>query len=104
MQEDGKIGFINKKMVVGKEFVQVARSGEGEPDKRFRFASKCVEGNCPYWKKNQCNLIDVMVGVLGSDASQNQLPACSIRNECRWFDQYGSQACHVCPEIIRGIK
>jgi hypothetical protein len=30
------------------------------------------------------------------------LPRCSIRRQCRWFQERGRDACAVCPLIVRG--
>jgi hypothetical protein len=31
------------------------------------------------------------------------LPRCSIRANCRWFDQQGADACRVCPFVITDL-
>jgi hypothetical protein len=33
----------------------------------------------------------------------DQLPACNIRAECRWFRQEGRAACLRCPQIMTGV-
>jgi hypothetical protein len=45
VQKDGKLSFISQKMVVDKDFVQIAKKGRS-PEKRFRFNNKCAKTSC----------------------------------------------------------
>lgn len=99
VQKDGHVYFLNEKMMVNKEFVEIARSGRS-PEKRFRFSNKCVQGSCKQWSVNRCGVIDQLIEVFGPKDEPLKLPNCSIRSQCRWYDQHGGRACVVCPETI----
>jgi len=100
---DGQIAFAAEEAHVDREFVQLARAGRA-PEKRFRFASRCMQGGCRQWTGSRCGVIDrVLDEVAPPNASPNvpaALPACAIRDRCRWFDQAGAEACAVCTVVI----
>jgi hypothetical protein len=99
---DGRVGYLRPEVQIDAEFVATARSGRA-PEKRFRFAQPCVEGQCAQWTGSQCGIIQ---SVLESDEGRavldepRSLPRCSIRPRCRWFGEHGARACAVCPLVI----
>jgi len=94
----GELAYASERLVIDDEFVQIARAGRS-PEKRFRFSSRCVQAACRQWTGARCGVIDAVVETVGPrDATD--LPACSIRPECRWFRQSGATACAVCPEVL----
>jgi hypothetical protein len=113
----GTVGYVQPPTRVGAEFVRQAQA-LGHPERRFRFASTCVEAGCPQWTGTGCGVIDVVIGgrpaepaadpldgILADPAARppgppRPLPACAIRRTCRWFAQHGGAACAVCPTII----
>jgi hypothetical protein len=99
VQPDGHIAFINQKLTVNEEFVQVATKGRN-PEKRFRFSNKCVNSACKQWTGERCGVIDRIIEAVDSISVPAELPDCPIRSECRWYKQCGGKACAVCPEII----
>lgn len=105
VKKDGRISFVQEKILVDKEFVKISHGGR-KPEKRFRFASECIESGCGHWKNGQCRVINEVIGLLEEkqEFMSDSLPACSIRSECRWFQQRGAEACRVCPEIITDVK
>ena len=99
---DGIVSYISEKMVVNQEFVQIARRGR-TPEKRFRFAGKCVEGACKQWAGNECGVIDEVFNSLDVSGESVEIPNCSIRPQCRWYQQRGAAACSVCPFVITDL-
>lgn len=96
---DGRVAFASDRIVVNEDFVRAAREGRS-PEKRFRFSTPCAKGGCAQWTGERCGVIDrVMVSGAVADAPE-ELPACSIRPQCRWFQQSGAAACAACPEVI----
>jgi hypothetical protein len=63
----------------------------------FRLAAACQTNRCPHFDGANCGLAKRIVQIL--PAVTDRLPACRIRNECRWFHQEGAAACQRCPEI-----
>ncbi len=98
---DGTVGYLCQIITVGKEFVQQA-SKLGPPEKRFRFAERCIEKGCHQWTGNACGVIAELVGTTVGESpfGAKELPACSIRAHCRWFAQHGREACLVCPLVV----
>ena len=85
-------------------FVEAA-SQIGTPEKRFRFANKCVECGCKQWANGKCNVIETVMGHYPDESSQgSELPKCSIRDTCRWFSQAGRAACMICPRIVTDCR
>lgn len=102
---DGKIGYLTPQVTVNEEFLDVARRGR-TPEKRFRFAGRCVESACAQWNGGRCGVIDAALNRKPgtTEDSQGQLPKCSIRPRCRWFSQQGRMACTACPLIITDVS
>jgi hypothetical protein len=100
---DGRVAFAADRIEVDAEFVEVARRGR-VPEKRFRFASPCLRGGCEQWAEGQCGVIGRVMADTRRDNLQRVLPACSIRSNCRWFEQEAAAACAVCPLVITDMR
>lgn len=100
---DGRVAFTSERIVVDEEFVQIARRG-ASPEKRFRFGSTCVKGACAQWTGERCGVIDEVLQTFEPRGAPAELPDCSIRAQCRWFEQSGAAACAVCPEVITDAR
>ena len=104
MGPDGKLIYREALTRVDKEFVGIAGQGRA-PEKRFRFAHKCVERGCKQWAEGKCGIIDaVLAHHTRPESKPDQLPQCAIRPACRWFAQRGAAACAICPEIITDAR
>jgi hypothetical protein len=99
---DGRVAFASDRMVVDAEFVQIARRGRS-PESRFRFGSACAKGGCAQWTGERCGVIDRVMEAAPREAS-SALPECSLRSQCRWFNQRGAAACAVCPEVLTDMR
>jgi len=73
-------------------------AGPVKPTEVFRLAAPCVESKCCHFDGQDCRLVTRIVQIL--PAVVDSLPACSIRKECRWFQQEGRSACMRCPQVI----
>jgi len=98
VQEDGQIGFLGNPIEIDAEFVARARTGRA-PERRFRFATGCVEGACRQWTGTRCGVIDGVLERLALNDGR-PVPRCGIRAHCRWYRQSGLDACHACPLIV----
>ena len=106
---DGRVAYASDRIAVDDEFVDIARQGRS-PEQRFRFASPCVQSACRQWTGNRCGVIDEVLDQVNrkamspeddaADPVQMDLPPCSIRDDCRWWNQHGRSACEVCPLVI----
>jgi len=101
MTSGGRLAYVHPPTPVDAGFV-AHEASRGSPERRFRFAGPCVEGDCPQWTGEGCAIADMAVEAVnvGLPASPRQLPACSIRHSCRWYFQRGPAACAACPLIV----
>jgi hypothetical protein len=99
LQHDGSVAFIKDRIEVTREFLEIAAQGR-EPETRFRFSSPCIRSGCQQWVNGGCSLPESLARTIPAPADA-PLPDCSIRDQCRWFDQRGSDACRICPLVVR---
>ena len=102
VMSDGRVAFASDRIVVDAEFVQIARQGSS-PETRFRFGGTCHKSGCVQWTGGRCGVIDRVMEAAPLGAP-SELPECSLRSQCRWFDQRGAAACAVCPEVITDMR
>jgi hypothetical protein len=96
------VGYVTPRFLIDAEFVRTARR-EPSPERVFRFAGQCVEGDCAQWTGSRCGIIDMAIRTQRSGivpAAARPLPRCSIRPTCRWYFQAGPEACAVCPLVV----
>jgi hypothetical protein len=96
---DGRVAFAPDRLLVNQEFTSSAREGRA-PEKRFRFADVCVQAGCVQWTGTRCGVIDEVLSEVPTAALPDTFPACSIRSQCRWYDQAGAEACRACPVVV----
>jgi len=105
----GRVAMAADEIIVDEEFVRIAREQPRPPEQRFRFSTTCVQGACRQWNNQLdgvggCSLIDRLMASFkeerGTVVSDDSLPSCSIRDECRWFKQRGGAACAICPDVV----
>lgn len=99
---DGRVAFAPRQLTVNHEFAAAAEEGDS-PEKRFRFASSCVQTGCRQWSNGRCGVIDTVMQS-APRAPSPDLPPCVIRGDCRWFLQSGPEACRVCPYVVTDCR
>jgi hypothetical protein len=97
--EGGRVAFAADRLVVNQGFVESARQGRS-PEKRFRFGDACIKTGCRQWTGERCGVIDEILAADPVREVQPELPLCSIRPQCRWYEQSGADACHVCELVV----
>ena len=102
---DGQVAFAPNRLMVTRDFVSNAVQGRS-PEKRFRFADVCVRTACRQWTGSRCGVIDEVLkdGSAEGPSVQAERPECSIRPQCRWYDQARAEACRVCPFVITDCR
>jgi hypothetical protein len=101
--EDDRVGYLTPPVRIDEEFVVRANRGRS-PQKRFRFATPCVEAECAQWTGSRCGVIDRVLDADLEAVEPEGLPRCAIRGSCRWFAQAGDEACAVCPLVITDCR
>ena len=66
--------------------------------KVLRLSAICEEQQCSHFDGEKCRLAERLVNLL--PIVVEQLPACNIRSDCRWFMQEGREACMRCPQVV----
>ena len=68
------------------------------PVEVFRFAAPCAGHACGHFDGQDCRLATRIVQILPLAVSG--LPPCTLRPECRWWQQEGKAACLRCPQVV----
>jgi hypothetical protein len=103
IQVDGTVAFISDKLEVTQDFLnRLASSANGQSaETRFRFSSPCLSSKCKQWSGGACSLPERLATMMPpTGAADTPLPRCSVRDQCRWFNQQGPSACRVCPVVV----
>jgi hypothetical protein len=98
---NGRVGMLGRPLPVDESFLDEARRGRA-PEKRFRFAGRCVRSDCRQWSQGRCGVVDRVLAITGE--IDRPLPPCGIRARCRWFAQRGGAARHACPEVVTDTR
>jgi len=69
-----------------------------QPTEVLRIAAPCVNAACQHFRSGTCRLGQKVAADLPVAAVE--LPACLVRDSCRWFNQEGASACFRCPQIV----
>lgn len=71
-----------------------------EPAEVFRIAAPCACSGCDHYDDAdaQCRLVEKTVRWV--PLVTESLPVCSIRADCRWWQQEGKEACFRCPQVV----
>jgi len=96
---DGRVAFAGDRLIVNDGFVLDALEGR-VAETGFRFAGPCVQGGCSHWTGARCRAFDSLPADGQFAGPEPSLPACSIRSQCRWFQQTGAGACRACLLLV----
>jgi hypothetical protein len=66
----------------------------------FRLSARCEQSKCTHFDGSRCQLAVRIAKLLPEVV--DDLPACNIRRECRWFRQEDRAACLRYPQIVTG--
>lgn len=94
-----QVGYLIELLPVTDEILAVA--APVKPTEVFRFAAPCAGSSCQHFDGVDCRLAKRVVHLL--PAVVEVLPACSIRPNCRWWQQEGKAACLRCPQIVTEV-
>lgn len=89
------VAYLESSVAVTPELLALAEPVA--PTEVFRFAAPCAGNACQHFDGQTCTLAQRIVEQL--PAAVATLPACAIREGCRWYLQEGSAACFRCPLV-----
>ncbi len=90
------IAYLKQPLPITDELL--AKATPVTPAEIFRTAASCAELDCQHFDGKDCRLAMRIVDKL--PVVVEELPPCSIRVRCRWWQQEGKSACLRCPQII----
>ena len=93
-----EVAYLPTPQPVTDELLQL--SGPVRPGEVFRIAAPCACSGCGHFtpEASKCRLVEKVVQWL--PIVVDKLPPCSIRPECRWWQQEGKAACIRCPQVV----
>jgi hypothetical protein len=92
------VAYLSTPQPVTDELMQL--SGPVRPGEVFRIAAPCACSGCRHFapEASRCRLVEKVVQRM--PIVVDKLPRCSIRLECRWWQQEGKAACVRCPQVV----
>ncbi|MGD1713678.1 nitrogen fixation protein [Dapis sp. BLCC M172] len=91
-----RIDYLKQPLPMTEELI--AKASPVTPGEIFRTATSCIESGCQHFNGKDCSLAMRVVEKL--PVVTEDLPPCSIRRNCRWWQQEGKAACNRCPQVI----
>ncbi len=91
-----RVAYLKKPLPITDELI--AKASPITPAEIFRTAATCATKGCQHFDGQDCRLAMRIVEKLLPVAEA--LPPCSIRRDCRWWQQEGKAACMRCPQVI----
>ena len=96
--ERPETAYLDQAQPVTQEILDLA--GPVAPAEVFRFAAPCANSACGHFDgaEHKCRLAEKTVRWV--EQAVDNLPKCSIRASCRWWQQEGPAACRRCPQVV----
>lgn len=96
--ERPETAYLDQAQPVTQEILDLA--GPVAPAEVFRFAAPCANSACGHYDgaEHKCRLAEKTVRWV--EQAVDNLPKCSIRSSCRWWQQEGPAACRRCPQVV----
>lgn len=91
-----RVTYLKQPLPITEELI--AKASPITPTEVFRMATPCAEKACLHFDGQNCRLAQQISEKLPAVAEE--LPPCSIRRDCRWWNQEGKTACMRCPQVI----
>lgn len=91
-----RVTYLKQPLPITEELI--AKAAPVTPAEIFRTAASCAELGCQHFDGKNCRLATRIVEKLPTVATE--LPPCSIRRDCRWWQQEGKAACVRCPQVV----
>lgn len=95
-----RVGYLEQPLPVTQQILDL--TGPVRPAEVFRFAAPCAGGACQHFDGINCRLARRVSQLL--PVIVEVLPPCSIRSNCRWWQQEGKEACRRCPQVVTAVE
>jgi hypothetical protein len=90
------VNYLKQSLPVTDELI--AKASPVTPAEILRTAAPCATNGCMHFDGKDCRLAMRIVEKL--PVVVEALPPCSIRGDCRWWQQEGKMACMRCPQVV----
>jgi hypothetical protein len=94
--QEPRVTYLKQQLPITDDLI--AKAAPVKPTEVFRTAAPCLTKGCQHFDGANCRLVTQIVEQLPTVAED--LPPCSIRRDCRWWQQEGKSACMRCPQVI----
>jgi hypothetical protein len=94
-----RVAYLKQTQPITDELI--AKTSPVSPTEVFRMATPCAAKACLHFDGQDCRLAKQIADKLPAVAED--LPPCSIRRDCRWWQQEGKAACMRCPQVITDV-
>ena len=94
--EKPRVTYLKSAQPVTNELIALTKPVT--PTEVFRIAAPCAASGCRHFDGANCNLATKLVNEFS--IVEEELPSCSIRQDCRWYKQEGKAACVRCSQVI----
>ncbi|BAT55110.1 hypothetical protein NOS3756_40880 [Nostoc sp. NIES-3756] len=91
-----RVTYLKQSLPVTEQIL--AKAHPVTPGEIFRTAAACASKGCQHFDGKDCRLAARVAEKLPAVVAE--LPPCSIRRDCRWWQQEGKAACLRCPQVI----
>jgi hypothetical protein len=91
-----RVAYLKQPQPITDEII--AKTSPITPAEIFRTAAPCAATGCQHFDGKNCSLATRIVADFPTVTEE--LPPCSIRRDCRWWQQEGKVACMRCPQVI----
>jgi hypothetical protein len=91
-----RVAYLREALPVTEKLLELAQPAE--PPEVFRFAAPCAGKACQHFDGVNCALVTKLTPSLPKVI--DGIPPCSLRPDCRWWQQEKAAACARCPQVV----
>jgi hypothetical protein len=95
-QTEPRVIYLDEAIPITEEILE--KAAPVTPAEIYRTAVTCIHHKCLHFDGANCTLAQRVVEKMS--VVEEELVACAIRENCRWWQQEGKAACMRCPQVI----
>jgi hypothetical protein len=95
-ETEPRVIYLDESVPINTELLE--KAAPVTPAEIYRVAVPCVHHKCLHFDGTNCTLAQRVVEKM--PVVEEELPQCSIRENCRWWHQEGKTACMRCPQVV----
>jgi hypothetical protein len=95
-ETEARVIYLDESIPITSELLE--KAAPVTPAEIYRVAVPCAHHKCLHFDGANCTLAQRVVEKMA--VVEEELPKCSIRENCRWWHQEGKTACMRCPQVV----